>query len=91
MSGPESSLPSPLTVPMATGSSVAADGGSLPKTSTWPRKVEVEWGTVAVDGGVLDCELNCAERGELASGIENGPLCPSALQRAPLASSDASC
>lgn len=51
MSGPESSLPSPLTVPMATGSSVAADGGSLPKTSTWPRKVEVEWGTVAVDGG----------------------------------------
>lgn len=42
MSGPKSPLSSPLTVPMATSSSGAADGGCLPTSSTWPQKAEGE-------------------------------------------------
>lgn len=42
MSGPKSPLSSPLTVPMATSSSGAADGGCLPASSTWPQKAEGE-------------------------------------------------
>lgn len=40
MSGPESSLSSPLTIPMATSSSVAADGGCIPTISTYTQKVK---------------------------------------------------
>lgn len=40
MSGPESSLSSPLTIPMATSSSVAADGGCVPTISTYTQKVK---------------------------------------------------
>lgn len=40
MSGLESSLSSPLTIPMATSSSVAADGGCIPTISTYTQKVK---------------------------------------------------
>ena len=88
MSGPKSPLSSPLTVPMATSSSGAADGGCLPASSTWPQKPEGE----GMPWGARSREVNCAAvRGgaererELTTGIENGPLRPAALQRAPLA------
>lgn len=104
MSGPESSLPSPLTVPMATGSSGAADGGRVslkphtpfhphaPPTParTWQRKVEVEWGMLAVDGGGGGGRLRvklCRKGGRISErGRKMAHYTPSALQRAPLVS-----
>lgn len=91
MSGQKSPLSSPLTVPMATSSSGAADGGCLPASSTWPPKPEGRGmpGRGGGRGGQSE-EVNCnAARGgaerELTAGIENGPLCSAALQCAPLA------
>lgn len=98
MSGPKSLLPSPLTVPMATGSSVSTDGDRDSLTSptppqtpphyfTWQRKVEVPWGILAGDGKWegLNCELNCAARGRVSEqGWKMSHYAPSALQSAPL-------
>lgn len=48
LTGPKSLLSSPLTVPMATSSSGAADGGCRPTSSTWPQ------------GPAWSSELGCA-------------------------------
>lgn len=78
LTGPKSLLSSPLTVPMATSSSGAADGGCRPTSSTWPHKVGA---CVELRAGLCCCDSSCRQ-------TENGPLLPAALQRALLAYKD---
>lgn len=78
LTGPKSLLSSPLTVPMATSSSGAADGGCRPTSSTWPHKVGA---CVELRAGLCCCDSSCRQ-------TENGPLLPAALHRALLAYKD---
>lgn len=62
MSGPESSLSSPLTIPMATSSSVAVVGGCVPTISTYTKKSEGGGGGLKRDKATIGASHPDARR-----------------------------